>query len=125
MRISDWSSDVCSSDLRHSGALSIGKVIPGTEALVSKPDDDGQTEGQGELILSGPSVISSYWQKPEETAQAMRESGFHTGDIAVRDSDGWYYIVDRKKDMIIARSEERRVGKECVSKCRSRWSPFT
>src|SRR3546814_8956987 len=77
---------------RHSGALSIGKVIPGTEALVSKPDDDGQTEGQGELILSGPSVISSYWQKPEETAQAMRESGFHTGDIAVRDSDGWYYI---------------------------------
>src|SRR3546814_1419527 len=77
MRISDWSSDVCSSDL-------------------------GQTEGQGELILSGPSVSSSYWQKPEETAQAMRESGFHTGDIAVRDSDGWYYILDRKKDMIIA-----------------------
>src|SRR3546814_15516228 len=98
MRISDWSSDVCSSDLRHSGALSIGKVIPGTEALVSKPDDDGQTEGQGELILSGPSVISSYWQKPEETAQAMRESGF--------------------------RSAARRVGKECVSTCRSRWSPY-
>src|SRR3546814_20729890 len=102
MRISDWSSDVCSSDLRHSGALSIGKVIPGTEALVSKPDDDGQTEGQGELILSGPSVISSYWQKPEEPAPAMRESGFHKGDIAVRDYDGGYYLVDRKKDMIIA-----------------------
>ena len=60
---------------------------------------DGQP---GEIIMKGPLVMQGYWNNPEETASQLTEGWLHTGDIAVRDEDGYIFIVDRKKDMIIA-----------------------
>ncbi len=56
----------------------------------------------GEIVIRGPQVMKGYWNKPEETALALRDGWLYTGDIAKKDEDGFYYIVDRKKDMIIA-----------------------
>ena len=71
-------------------------------------DDDGNElpDGEkGELWLRGPSVSSGYWNQPETTARAFRDGWFLTGDAAVRDADGFYRIVDRKKDMYISGGE--------------------
>ncbi|MBV9282054.1 MAG: long-chain fatty acid--CoA ligase, partial [Chloroflexi bacterium] len=59
----------------------------------------------GELLLAGPHMCAGYWRRPEATADAVRGGWFHTGDVAVRDGEGYYYIVDRKKDMIITGGE--------------------
>jgi acyl-CoA synthetase (AMP-forming)/AMP-acid ligase II len=59
----------------------------------------------GEIVVRGPNVMTGYHAAPEATAEAFRGGWFHTGDLAVRDSDGFYTIVDRKKDMIISGSE--------------------
>jgi long-chain acyl-CoA synthetase len=56
----------------------------------------------GELIIQSPTVMKGYWNKPKETADAIRNGWLYTGDIAKMDEDGYFYIVDRKKDMIIA-----------------------
>jgi long-chain acyl-CoA synthetase len=55
----------------------------------------------GELIVKGPQVMAGYWQRPEETAKTIKDGWLWTGDIAKRDKDGYFYIVDRKKDMIL------------------------
>jgi long-chain acyl-CoA synthetase len=54
----------------------------------------------GELVLKGPQVMKGYWNNPDETARALRGGWLHTGDIAKMDGDGFFYIVDRIKDMI-------------------------
>ena len=59
----------------------------------------------GELLLKTPAMCSGYWNNPEQTAAAIREGWFHTGDIATVDSEGYWYIVDRKKDMFISGGE--------------------
>jgi len=68
--------------------------------------DDGITEmpvGEpGELLVKGPQVMEGYWQRPEETAAALTDGWLHTGDIATVDADGYFTIVDRKKDMILS-----------------------
>jgi long-chain acyl-CoA synthetase len=56
----------------------------------------------GELVLRSPSVMKDYWNMPEETQIALREGWLYTGDIAKMDENGYFYVVDRKKDMIIA-----------------------
>ncbi len=56
----------------------------------------------GEIAIRGPQVMKGYWNKPEETALALRNGWLYTGDVAKKDEDGFFYIVDRKKDMIIA-----------------------
>ncbi|MGQ0511960.1 MAG: AMP-binding protein [Betaproteobacteria bacterium] len=81
---------------------SIGVAVAGTE--IRLVDDVGQdvAAGQpGELLVRGPQVMQGYWQRPEESAQALREGWLHTGDVAVVDGEGYYRIVDRKKDMIL------------------------
>jgi len=86
-----------------SGALSIGVPIFGTVARVL--DDDGQEApvGQiGEITVSGPQVIPGYWNRPEESAAALPGGELRTGDVGLMDSSGWFYLVDRKKDMINA-----------------------
>jgi long-chain acyl-CoA synthetase len=56
----------------------------------------------GEILIKGPSVMQGYWKNPEETAKQLSDGWLSTGDIAQMDEDGYFYIVDRKKDMIIA-----------------------
>ena len=83
----------------------IGVPFPDTEAKIVDVET-GEKElppGQrGELIVKGPQVMKGYWNKPEETRLALRNGWLYTGDIAVVDEDGYFQIVDRKKDMIIA-----------------------
>ena len=55
----------------------------------------------GEIEIRGPNVMKGYWDKPEATAEAIQDGWFRTGDMARMDSDGYYFIVDRKKDLII------------------------
>jgi fatty-acyl-CoA synthase len=59
----------------------------------------------GELIIRGPHVCAGYWGRPEETAKAIVDGWLHTGDLARRDAEGYYYIVGRLKDMIISGGE--------------------
>ncbi len=82
---------------------SIGPVIPGVEArLVDDNDNDVPPGAEGEILLRGDNIMIGYWRNPEATAEALRGGWFHTGDIATMDADGYYTIVDRKKDMINA-----------------------
>ena len=76
--------------------------IPGTD--VRLVDDDGHdvpVGAHGELWIKGPQVMQGYWQRPDETARVLRDGWLSTGDIARMDEDGYFYIVDRKKDMIL------------------------
>ncbi len=87
----------------NTGALSVG--VPVCGAIVRICDDDGKelAVGEiGELVSGGPMVVPGYWEKPEETAKAIEARGIHTGDVGFMDEQGWFYIVDRKKDLIIA-----------------------
>ena len=84
---------------------SIGLPLPGYQARIVDPEDgkDDMPVGDiGELIIKGPSVMQGYWQMPTETANALRDGWLYTGDIARMDEDGYFFIEDRKKDMIIA-----------------------
>jgi long-chain acyl-CoA synthetase len=67
---------------------------------------DGETDvpqGQpGEIIMKGPLIMQGYWNNPQETAGQLKDGWLYTGDIAIQDEDGYFFIVDRKKDMIIA-----------------------
>ncbi len=88
-----------------SGALSIGLPIPNLDAKVVSLDDPGQEVAvgeAGELAMRGPMMFAGYWNRPEETAQAHHDGYFRTGDVAIMDENGWFYLVDRKKDMIVA-----------------------
>ncbi|HLN75588.1 MAG TPA: AMP-binding protein [Nocardioidaceae bacterium] len=85
-----------------SGALSIGVALPGTRVMVVGEDGAELPRGTaGELVVRGPSVGTGYWNRPEETANAFRPEGLHTGDVGVMDEDGWIFVVDRKKDLLV------------------------
>lgn len=86
-----------------SGALAVGVPIPNTicRVLDVATSQDLPVGEVGELITKGPEVVAGYWQKPEETANAIRDGYLYTGDVAKMDEEGWFYLVDRKKDMII------------------------
>jgi long-chain acyl-CoA synthetase len=79
----------------------VGLPIPGVEVrLVDDEDRDVAPGEPGEIICRGENITIGYWRNPPATADAMRNGWFHTGDIATIDEDGYYRIVDRKKDMI-------------------------
>ena len=85
------------------GALAVGLPVFNTSMRIL--DDDGRpvaTGEVGEVAIAGPQVVPGYWNKPEETAHAIRDGELLTGDVGKVDADGWLYIVDRKKDMIVA-----------------------
>jgi len=87
---------------RERKAGSIGTPIAGVEMKVV--DDEGHSlpRGEvGEIVIRGHNVMKGYWNKPETTADALRDGWLHTGDMAKVDDDGYFFIVDRKKDMII------------------------
>jgi long-chain acyl-CoA synthetase len=83
---------------------SIGLPLPNTDAMVVHPDTrQPLPAGEiGELAVRGPQVMLGYWQMEEETQAVLRDGWLYTGDMAKMDADGYFYIVDRKKDMIIA-----------------------
>ncbi len=84
---------------------SIGLPIPDTHCRIVDLND-GRTDlpaGEiGELLVKGPQVMAGYWNKPEATAETLVDGWLHTGDIGQMDAEGYFYIVDRKKDMIIS-----------------------
>ncbi|MBD3868894.1 MAG: AMP-binding protein [Acidobacteria bacterium] len=80
---------------------SIGKAIPGVELTVRR--DDGTVAGPdevGELVARGDNIMEGYWNAPAETAEVLTDLGYHTGDLARRDTDGFLYIVGRSREMI-------------------------
>jgi long-chain acyl-CoA synthetase len=84
---------------------SIGIPIPSTDARivdVQTGEREMPVGESGELIIKGPQVMKGYLNMPEETATALKDGWLHTGDVAKMDEDGYFYIVDRKKDMILA-----------------------
>jgi long-chain acyl-CoA synthetase len=81
---------------------SIGTPIEGVEMKVVDDEDRDVPAGDvGEIVIRGHNVMKGYWQRPDATAEAMRGGWFHSGDMARIDEDGYFFIVDRKKDMII------------------------
>lgn len=100
----------------HDGLRKVGSMgvpgafpdpsIPLTEMkLVDEADRDVPTGTIGEVVVRSPLLTLGYYKDPERTAEAMRGGWFHTGDNAVKDEDGYYYFVDRKKDVIRRRGE--------------------
>ena len=80
----------------------IGLPVPNTEIRIFDDDFNEVPQGQpGELCAKGPQVMEGYYNKPEETAKVMQEGWFKTGDIATMDEQGFFKIVDRKKEMIL------------------------
>jgi fatty-acyl-CoA synthase/long-chain acyl-CoA synthetase len=85
---------------------SIGKPMINVEVRVVDDELNDVTPGEvGEIVYRGPTVMKSYWNKPEETAEAFRGGWFHSGDLVRQDEDGYLYVVDRKQDMIISGGE--------------------
>jgi long-chain acyl-CoA synthetase len=81
---------------------SIGTPLEGVEMRVVDENDEPVGEGEvGEIVIRGHNIMKGYWQRPDATEEAMRGGWFHSGDMARTDEDGYFYIVDRKKDLII------------------------
>ncbi len=88
-------------ELAHPGSCGRANLL----SIVEIMDDDGNilSPGErGEIVVRGPLVMKGYYKNPEATAEVSTFGWHHTGDIGVRDADGWFYVVDRKKDMIIS-----------------------
>ncbi|WP_055612240.1 class I adenylate-forming enzyme family protein [Streptomyces phaeochromogenes] len=86
-----------------SGTLAVG--LPGPDTVVRIVDEQGAEVPfgeQGEILVRGPQVVPGYWRLPEATAETFPDGELRTGDIGFMDTDGWLYVVDRKKDMINA-----------------------
>jgi long-chain acyl-CoA synthetase len=86
----------------ETGALSVGRPIADTESRVVRVEDGAEAEPgeEGEILTRGPGVSPGYWNRPEESAEAIEDGWLHTGDVGKRDGEGWFYLVDRIKDMI-------------------------
>ena len=85
---------------------SIGKVVPSVTARVVDPEMNDVGPGEvGEIVYRGPNLMAGYWQNPEGTADAFRGGWFHSGDLVRADEEGFLYVVDRAKDMIISGGE--------------------
>ena len=81
---------------------SIGTPVRGVQMRVVDQDDHEVPQGEvGEIVIRGDNVMKGYWHRPEATAEAISDGWFHTGDLARVDEDGYFFIVDRKKDLII------------------------
>jgi long-chain acyl-CoA synthetase len=82
----------------------VGLPLPDVECRICDLDDPSRVLGYGgvgEVCVRGPNLMSGYWERPEESAKALREGWLHTGDIGRMDNDGYLTIIDRKKEMII------------------------
>jgi acyl-CoA synthetase (AMP-forming)/AMP-acid ligase II len=83
--------------------LSAGRELPGWEIRLLDEQGRPVPEGEaGEMVVRGDSIFAGYWDLPRETAAVLREGWLHTGDLALRDARGYYFVVDRKRDMIVS-----------------------
>ena len=107
---------ICSADDHRRGAAGVdgyterlrsaGAPVPGTETEVRREDGTICQPGEaGEIFARGPNIMLGYWNRPEETAHALVDGWYRTGDVAYADDHGYLYIVDRAKDMIISGGE--------------------
>ena len=104
--LSEASPVVATNPQQRAKILSIGRAIPGVSVRIVNPDDEDLPDGEvGELLVQGPNVMQGYFNLPEETARALRGGWLHTGDLAYRDEEGYLFIIDRLKDMIITHGE--------------------
>jgi long-chain acyl-CoA synthetase len=86
--------------------LSCGRPMFSSRMKVVDPDDHETAAGEiGEIVYRGPGLMQGYWNRPDDTAAAIRDGWFHTGDAGVVDADGFFYVKDRVKDMIISGGE--------------------
>jgi long-chain acyl-CoA synthetase len=87
----------------HTGAMAIGVPVCNTDVkVITDAGYEAAPREIGEFVISGPQIVPGYWQKPEETAKALTPDGLRTGDVGFMDENGWFYLVDRSKDMIVA-----------------------
>ena len=85
---------------------SIGRPLPVLDMKIVDPDGRELGDGQlGELLIYGPTVTPGYWNRPDASAEAVRDGWLHTGDLGYRDPEGFYFVVDRAKDMILRGGE--------------------
>ncbi|MGW0250241.1 fatty-acid--CoA ligase FadD5 [Nocardia goodfellowii] len=85
---------------------SVGKPIPTIQSRIVDDEMNDVAPGEiGEIVYRGPTLMQGYWNKPEATAEAFEGGWFHSGDLVRQDEDGFLYVVDRKKDMIISGGE--------------------
>jgi long-chain acyl-CoA synthetase len=93
---------IATSPVGAARAGSVGRPAPGVAVRIERPDATGAGPGEdGEICVRGPMVMTGYWHAPAETAEVMRGGWLHTGDVGHLDADGYLYIVDRIKDLII------------------------
>jgi len=87
---------------RESKPGTVGQPILGVDVMCVSDDGTPVPAGErGEVVIRGPNIMKGYFRQPEATAEALRGGWFHTGDMAKMDEKGFFYIVDRKKDMIL------------------------
>lgn len=92
----------CTTPPGKARAGSVGQAAPTAEIRIERADGtDAGVDEDGEICVRSPSLMTGYWHDPEATAQAIRDGWFHTGDVGHIDSDGYLFIVDRMKDIII------------------------
>jgi long-chain acyl-CoA synthetase len=92
----------CGPGLEHRRLGSVGKPIDSVAKIVDESGNELGDEESGELLIGGDHIMSGYFNNPEATASVLEDGWFRTGDLAKRDPDGFYYIVGRKKDLIIS-----------------------
>nr|MDQ3293129.1 AMP-binding protein [Actinomycetota bacterium] len=85
---------------------SVGRPVPTVRIKIADEDGADAPTGQpGEVLITGPTIMAGYWGKPDATAETVRDGWLHTGDIGLLDEEGYLFITDRKKDMIIRGGE--------------------
>ena len=87
------------------GSIGINMLACNRMSVVDDDDCELPAGATGELVIKGAAVMKGYWNKPQETAETLKNGWLHTGDIGYRDDDGYFYITDRKKDLIIRGGE--------------------
>ena len=87
----------------ESGALSVGVPVPNSISKICDLDDplrELKPNEVGEIVNRGPMIVPGYWQRPEDTQKTIIDGWLYTGDVGKMDEEGWFYVVDRKKDLI-------------------------